>query len=112
MRRYLALRAEGRFLRAFGHGRVRGVLVATPTPERARNLRALCARLPSDRRFFAFTHFEEHLGPRRVPRFRPETVLDLPWTDGAGGVVRIARPAERSAAPADAKSAPGAERAA
>ena len=101
MRRYLALRAEGRFLRAFGHARVRGVLVATPTEERARNLRALCARLPSDQRFFAFTHFEERHGDRRLPRFRPETVLDLAWTDGGGGVIRIGRPAERAAAPAD-----------
>lgn len=102
MRRYLALRDEGRFLRAFGHVRVRGVFVATPTPERARNLRALCARLPSDRRFFAFTHFEERQGDRRTPRFRPETVLDLGWQDGAGGVVRIGRPGERPAASSDA----------
>ena len=113
MRRYLALRDEGRFLRAFGHVRVRGVFIATPTPERARNLRALCARLPSDHRFFAFTHFEERQGDRRIPRFRPETVLDLGWTDGAGGVVRIGRPGERSASPADTPgAAPSSERAA
>lgn len=112
MRRYLALRAEGRFLRAFGHARVRGVLVATPTPERARNLRALCARLPGERRFFAFAHFEERIGERRTPRFRPETVLELAWTDGAGGVIRLGRPAERRAAAAetaaDASGAKGA----
>lgn len=97
MRRYLALRAEGRFQRAFGDGRVRGVLVATPTPERARNLRALASGLPSGRRFFAFTHYEDRQGDRRVKRFRPADVLELAWTDGAGGVVRIGHAGDRGA---------------
>lgn len=99
MHRYLALRAEGRFQRAFGHDRVRGVLIAAPTPERARNLRALAARLPSGRRFFAFTWYEDGRGDRRVRRFRPETVLELGWTDGAGGVVRIGHSGEREVPP-------------
>jgi hypothetical protein len=97
MRRYLSLRAEGRFHRAFGHGRIRGVLIAAPTPERARNLRALAARLPSGSRFFAFTHYEDRRGDRRLRRFRPETVLELGWTDGAGGIVRIGHSGERDA---------------
>jgi hypothetical protein len=97
MRRYLALRAEGHFHRAFGHGRIRGVLIAAPTPERARNLRALAGRLPSGSRFFAFTHYEDRRGDRRLRRFRPETVLELGWTDGAGGIVRIGHSGERDA---------------
>lgn len=89
MRQYLALRTEGRFQQAFGHSRVRGVLIATPTPQRAENLRALAASLPKGPRFFAFTHFEERQDDRRVRRFRPDTVMELAWTDGSGGVVRL-----------------------
>lgn len=96
MQRYLELRAEGRFARAFGHDRVRGVLIATPTAERARHLRALAASLPSGRRFFAFTHFEDRKGEQRLRRFTPESVLDLAWTDGAGGVVRLGHPEDRT----------------
>jgi hypothetical protein len=99
MRRYLALRSEGRFQRAFGHGRVRGVLIATPTAERARNLRALAASLPNGRRFFAFTHFEERHGDRRVKRFKPDDVLELGWIDGAGGVVRLGHAGDRETPP-------------
>ncbi len=97
MLRYLELRAQGRFEGAFGHARVRGVLIAAPTHERARRLRALAASLPSARRFFAFTHFEDRKGEQRLRRFTPETVLDLAWTDGAGGVVRLGHPGDRTA---------------
>lgn len=99
MRRYLTLRADGRFARAFAHGVVRGVLVAAPTPERARNLRMLSARLASGQRFFAFTHYEDHDGDRRVRRFRPGAIFDLGWVDGAGGVVRLGHSGEREAPP-------------
>lgn len=97
MVRYLALREAGTFRETYGHPQVRGVLVATPSAERARNLRALATSLPHGRRFFAFTHYEDRVGERRVKRFRPETVLDLGWTDGAGGVVRLGSPGERAA---------------
>jgi hypothetical protein len=99
MRRYLILRSEGRFHRAFGHHRVRGVLIATPTAERARNLRTLAGSLSNGRRFFAFTHFEERHGDHRVKRFRPADVLELGWTDGAGGVVRLGHAGDRETPP-------------
>lgn len=97
MRRYLALRAEGRLQAAFGHARLRGVLVAAPTAARAEALRSLAARLPNGRRLFAFAHFEERRGDRRVRRFRPGTVLGIPWTDGAGGAFTLGNPDVRDA---------------
>ncbi len=95
LRRYLELRDEGRFFQAFRHPRVRGVLIAAPTAERARNLRALAASLPTGKRFFAFTHFEERQGERRVKRFKPDGILDLAWVDGGAGVVRLGHSGER-----------------
>lgn len=88
MLRYAELRRAGAFARLFGDRHVRGVLVATPTAERAANLRALTAFVPG-RRFFAFTHFQDRTPPRTAKRFCPDSILDLAWTDGAGDLVRL-----------------------
>lgn len=95
MRRYLALRDAGAFRETYGHPHLRGVLFAAPTEERARRLRALATSLATGRRFFAFTHYEHREADRAVKRFRPETVLGIGWTDGAGGVLRLGNPGER-----------------
>lgn len=88
MLRYAELHRAGAFARLFGDRHVRGVLVATPGPERARNLQSLAVFVPG-RRFFAFTHFEERGGARPAKRFRPDAVLALEWTDGAGEPLRL-----------------------
>jgi len=88
MLRYAELQRAGAFAKLFGDRHVRGVLVATPTVERAANLRALSVFVPG-RRFFAFSHFEDRAGARPVKRFRPEAILDLEWLDGAGETVRL-----------------------
>ncbi|MGH7437662.1 MAG: hypothetical protein ACRENE_18445, partial [Polyangiaceae bacterium] len=61
MLRYVELHRAGGFRQLFGDRHVRGVLVATPTAERARNLQALAVFVPG-RRFFAFTHFDDRAG--------------------------------------------------
>jgi len=88
MLRYAELHRAGAFQRLFGDRHVRGVLVATPSAERARNLQALAVFVPG-RRFFAFTHFEERGAARPTKRFRPDAVLALEWTDGAGEPLRL-----------------------
>lgn len=88
MLRYAQLHRAGAFQRLFGDRHVRGVLVATPSPERAQNLQSLAVFVPG-RRFFAFTHFEDKNGARATKRFRHDTVLALDWTDGAGEPLRL-----------------------
>lgn len=81
--RYGELLRDGFFERAYGHARLRAVLIATTSERRAETLRELTeARLPKPTHWlFWFGSFSDHAAPAR---FLPWSVLEIPWkrTDG------------------------------
>lgn len=103
--RYGELLSDGFFLRAYGHARVRAVLIATTSERRAETFRGLAeARLPRSAQWlFWFGAFRDLGGCRAA--FRPETVLAAPWkrTDGRDATLG---PLLASARPPDASSPP------
>ncbi len=102
--RYGELLRDGFFLRAYGHARIRAVLIATTSERRAETFRELAqAQLPRSAQWlFWFGAFHD-LGASRAT-FRPETVLAALWkrTDGrdaALGPLLAAPRASSSSAP-------------
>lgn len=85
MRKYVALNRAGFFKQAYGHDRVRAVLIATTTQARAENFRQLAARLPGGRQLFWFTAYEKKksAGPP-ITHFTPDNILNPIWTDVDG----------------------------
>ena len=90
MQRYAELNRKGFFREAYGQDRVRAVLVATTTEARAENFRRLAADLSTGRSLFWFTSYEKQksAGPPET-HFKPETILDHPWTDVDGNTQTI-----------------------
>lgn len=72
LERYVAFHHQGGFRRVFGHERVRAVLFATTTPERAEHFRALAATLRHGQRLFWFGAY-----PRDKRGTVPETTFTL-----------------------------------
>ncbi len=81
------------FLRTYGFAAVRAVVIVTPTASRADHYRALAERITPGRGLFWFAAYEAmpSLGPP-VTHFAPETILDLPFTDGAGRTYSFRNP--------------------
>jgi hypothetical protein len=90
LNRYVHLHRAGFFARAYGHVRVRAVIITTPTAARAENLRQLAARMPHGRRFAWFTSYEEETGGG-APRtsLRPETILTARFVDAEGSTFTL-----------------------
>lgn len=85
MKKYVELNRRGFFRDAFGHERVRAVLIATTTAQRAENFRALAAELPHGRNLFLFTGYERRpsAGPPETI-FTPDTITTPLWFDVDG----------------------------
>lgn len=104
MVRYAELNHRGAFKELYGHERVRAVLIATTSSERAEHLRSLARALPYGRKLFAFAAYEERDAEGRVvPSLTPARVLSFAWTtvDGAtmtlGGNTPSATPGRTAA---------------
>lgn len=78
--RYVELNRTGFFRDAFGIERLRAVLIATTSNDRAENLRRLTVKLTHGRNLFWFGVYEERRHDGRCHSiFAPQTVLMLPW---------------------------------
>jgi hypothetical protein len=77
--RYVELHRQGVLREAFGHDRLRAVIVATTSEARAERFRALARSLPHGRRLFWFGEYRP-----TPPAFTPDDVLAERWktTDG------------------------------
>ncbi len=83
---YVGLNRGGYFANVFGHRRVRGVVVVSPSADRVENLRALAARrMRQGHRFVWFAAAPRHLSRTHPPTtFTPETLATTDFVDVAG----------------------------
>ena len=101
MLRYSELNHQGAFRDLYGHERVRAVLIATTTHERAEHFRSLAKSLPHGRKLFAFGAYEDRDAEGRAkPRFVPGRLLDLDWTTVEGETLRLGEGSLRPRSPA------------
>ncbi|MFA5061654.1 MAG: replication-relaxation family protein [Patescibacteria group bacterium] len=90
LKRYTELLRQGFFRQAFGHERVRAVLVATSTETRAQNLNALAQELAHGRRLFWFGAYEhKDSDGRGATNFTAGTTLSPMWRTIEGELVSL-----------------------
>lgn len=88
--RYAEANHRGAFREQYGHERLRGVLIATTTPERAEHLRTLAKSLPHGRRLFAFAAYQsQRTDGQAASSFTPEDILRMPWKTADDDVLRL-----------------------
>lgn len=87
---YTKLNRRGFFRHAYGHKRLRAVLIATTSAPRADRFRLLAENLKHGRLLFWFGAYQIP-GPAREPKsaFTPETVLGRLWTTAEGNPAGI-----------------------
>ena len=94
MKRHAELHHQGYFDKVFGHKKVRAILFATTTTQRAEGFAKLASKLPHGRGLFWFTSFQQ-LNEDKLPitTFYPHTVFEPVWL-GADGQTHSLIPPE------------------